>query len=213
MRGLLHDLGHEMTTLSYLVEALRGDAALPDEATARLEVLALELSRMLDMVISSMPDGPGEAVEAVDLRSLASRVAQLAQVAHDASVALAPGPPIRVEASPSLVWRVLANVVDNAARAAAPRGRVEIAVTARERRPDAAAGAVIEVTDDGPGFGQGPPGTSAMGLTVAASLLDSCGGRFTVDTPEEGGTRVRITLPGEAPASAGASGQAGAWSP
>ena len=50
VRGLLHDLGHEMTTLSYLVEAVRGDVDLPEDAGYRLELLSLEMSRLLDII-------------------------------------------------------------------------------------------------------------------------------------------------------------------
>ena len=46
LRGLLHDLGHEVTTLSYLVEAVRGDVSLPADSGYRLELLSLEMSRL-----------------------------------------------------------------------------------------------------------------------------------------------------------------------
>ena len=55
--------------------------------------------------------------------------------------------------------------------------------------------AVVEVTDDGPGFGNGPPGTASLGLGVVSSLLESCGGRIEVQAPEAGGARVRLIIP------------------
>lgn len=39
-----------MTTLSYLVEAVRGDVELPGDAESRLELLSLEMSRLLDII-------------------------------------------------------------------------------------------------------------------------------------------------------------------
>ena len=189
-----------MTTLSYLVEAVRGEAALPEDSGLRMELLSLEMSRMLDIIDREMPSTrEPDAVVPVGLRALAGQVTQLANVAHERTeVSLLPGGEVTVEASPALLWRVLTNVVDNAARAAGPGGIVEISV-------DLDREAAIEVTDDGPGFSQGPPGTASLGLPVVKSLLESCDGRLEVHSPEAGGTTVRIVLP--APRGAAGSGR------
>jgi signal transduction histidine kinase len=83
---------------------------------------------------------------------------------------------------------VLTNVVENAARATGPQGKVEIRLR-DEREP------AIDVIDDGPGLGLGPPGTSSLGLLVVTSLLESCGGALEVWSPLAGGTQVSIRLP------------------
>lgn len=194
-RGLLHDLGHQMTTLSYLVEAVRGDVVLPDDSGFRMELLSAEMSRMLEIIASEVPDRrAAEDVGAINLGALTGQVVQLARFAHEAAVILLPGPLVGVEASPALLWRVLTNVVDNAARAAGREGKVEVQV--REEQAEAQdPEAVIEVTDDGPGFGNGPAGTASLGLGVVTSLLEACGGRLEVRAPEEGGTCVRLVIP------------------
>ncbi len=192
MRGLLHDLGHQMTTLSYLVEAVRGDVDLPEDAGFRLELLSLEMTRLLDVIAHEVPGREhATAVGEVSLRSLAGQVAQLARIAHEAAVLLRPGPEVTVLASPVLLWRVLTNVVDNAARAAGP-GRVEITVAMLAEPPPRA---VLEVLDDGPGFGHGPPGAASLGLGVVTTLLESCGGSLEVRAPAGGGALVRIVIP------------------
>ena len=118
-----------MTTLSYLVEAVRGDVDLPEDAGFRLELLSLEMTRLLDVIAHEIPGREdAAAVGEISLRSLAGQVTQLARVAHEAAVTLRPGPEVKVRASPVLLWRVLTNVVDNAARAAGPAGRVELTV-------------------------------------------------------------------------------------
>src|SRR5260370_6459787 len=128
-RGLLHELGHQMTSLSYLVEAVRGDVVLPDDSGFRMELLSVEMSRMLDIVSSEIPDRhEAEEVAAVDLGSLSGQVAQLARFAHEASVVLLPGPAVSVEASPALLWRVPTHVGDNALRAAGPEGPIHGAI-------------------------------------------------------------------------------------
>lgn len=194
-RGLLHDLGHQMTTLSYLVEAVRGDVVLPDDSGFRMELLSAEMTRMLEIIASEIPDSrEAEDVGAINLGALTGQVTQLAEFAHDASVTLLPGPLVGVEASPALLWRVVTNVVDNAARAAGPAGKVVVEIHEEQgqaQNPEA----VIEVTDDGPGFGKGPSGIASLGLGVVTSLLESRGGRLEVQAPEAGGTRVRIIMP------------------
>ncbi len=186
-----------MTTLSYLVEAVRGDLDMPGDAGIRLELLSLEMSRLLDVIATEMPGRQDEAaaVGPVGLRALAGQVTRLARVAHETEVRLQPGPEVSIEASPAVLWRVLTNVVDNAARAAGPDGHVDVAVSPLPGR----GGAAIDVTDDGPGFGNGPPGTAALGLSVVTALLESCGGRMEVRAPDGRGASVRIVVPARPP--------------
>jgi signal transduction histidine kinase len=153
-----------------------------------MEILALELTRLLDIIGDGLSGAAAAGVNTVDVRSLAHRVEQLTRIRHPASVRLLPGPEVTAEADPSLVWRVLTNVVENAARATGPQGKVEIRLR-DEREP------AIDVIDDGPGLGLGPPGTSSLGLLVVTSLLESCGGALEVWSPLAGGTQVSIRLP------------------
>jgi signal transduction histidine kinase len=188
LRGLLHDLGHEITTLSYLIEAVRGDQTLPDDSGYRLELVSLEMSRLRDIIQQGLSGEVGGSAEAVSVTGLATQLTRLAELAYEADVSLAPGDEVTATIDPLLLWRVLSNVVDNAARAAGPRGRVILTVRADN-------GAVIEVTDDGPGFGAGPPGTASLGLGIVRSLLEACGGSLAVHAPPGGGTTVQVSVP------------------
>jgi signal transduction histidine kinase len=194
LRGLLHDLGHEITTLSYLVEAVRGDKSLPDDSAYRLELVALEMSRLLELIDQGLNGDIGGGAETVSVRGLAAQLTNLADAAYPADVTLLPGADLTATINPLLLWRVLSNLVDNAARAAGRGGRVTLAA-----RLDGGphGGPVIEVSDDGPGFGAGPPGTASLGLGVVRSLLEACGGSLTVQPPRGRGTTVRILLPSE----------------
>lgn len=200
VRGLLHDLGHEVTTLSYLVESMRAEPGLPAAVGARMELLSLEASRLLDMVFRGLSgDHERRPADIVDVRALASQVAQLAGTRHGPCVTIRPGPDVRVQVSSVLLWRALSNVVGNAARAAGPAGRVELVIGRAPRSAHSSgaiiSGAIIEVIDNGPGFGLGPPGKASLGLDVARSLLRSCGGGLEISTPDAGGTQVRLVLP------------------
>jgi signal transduction histidine kinase len=191
VRGWLHDLGHDLTTLSYLVEVIHADPALSAESAARVSLVSRELSRLLDAVAREMfDDHVAGLIEAVDVRVLAGQVAELATAVHATPVVLRAGPEVKLRVNPTLLWRVLSNVVDNAARATSPDGQVELAI-------NGAGDCVIDVIDNGPGFRHGPPGLAALGLRVVSSLLGSCGGTLEVHSPEGGGTRVRMTFPGQ----------------
>lgn len=190
IRGLLHDLGHEMTTLSYLVEAVRGDPALPGDSGARMELVSVEVSRLLEIIRQALSGTA--ATDPIDVRAMASELTRLAAAASGTPVVLRPGPAVTIKVSETLLWRALANVVDNATRAAGEAGRVEVVI-------GQASQTVIDVIDDGPGFGNGPRGTASLGLRVATSLLESCGGSLEVHSPAAGGSRVRIALPGGQP--------------
>lgn len=192
VRGLLHDVSNEVATLSYLVDAVRGDPALPPSSAPRIELLSQQLARLLGLISGELLDEPPDgAGEEVDVRALADQMAQFASAAQIAEVVVHPGAPVRADVSPTILWRVLSNVVGNAARAAGPGGHVEVTIIR------GMGDAVIDVTDDGPGFGNGPPGLASLGLRVVKSLLSSCGGTLAVQSPEAGGTRVRMVLPGQ----------------
>jgi signal transduction histidine kinase len=215
LRGLLHDLGHEMTTLSYLVEAVRGDVCLADDSSYRLELLSLEMARLLEIIREGLA-GPGTgSAGPVGVREVVTQLARLGQLAYPAEVSLLPGPEVTALVNPVLLWRVLANLVENAARAAGPDGRVTLAIRHESGHLGGQAGqpgegapasgpgpagnpagqAVIEVSDDGPGFGAGPPGAASIGLEVVSSLLESAGGTLVVESGPGRGTTARVTLP------------------
>jgi len=186
MRGLLHDIGHEISAMSLLVDAVREDRGLPARARAQLQLLGQELARLRDVISHEMAGG--SPASAVSLRPLATQLTQLADAASAASVKLLPGPDVTAETSPELVWRVLSNVIGNAARAAGAEGLVTVEIAQDTM-------ATIDVTDDGPGFGNGPKGRTSLGLRVVTSLLASCGGTLEIYPARPAGTRVRIALP------------------
>ncbi len=180
VRGLLHDLGHQMMTLSLLADSVREDSALSAESRQRMELVMQEMLRILDIIADAMPTDPRlPAAGAVDIRLLANEVANLAGLAYATTVIVEPGGPAVIRMGASLMWRVLANLVDNAVRAAGPRGRVDIRI---EQGLDT----VLEVTDNGPGFGGDPArrcgprpyrGAPATGLGRRPSRRRRCAGR------------------------------------
>ncbi len=191
--GVLHDLGHQMMTVSMLAETLQ--SVLPEDehdgtdARRQAALMVQEAVRAMKMIADFVPPAgpaalPGSGQQQlIDVRELTAELTRLGQLRHAASVRLTAGPPVYMTVNPMLVWRVLTNLVDNAARAAGPDGHVEIRISR-------AAGTIIEVADDGGGFGSGPGGTG-RGLSVVGQLLAATGGELEVEPGRYGGTRAR----------------------
>jgi two-component system sensor histidine kinase KdpD len=124
-----------------------------------------------------------------------------------------------IKADPILLEQTLVNVLDNAAKYAAPGS--EIAITA-ERSGEALD---IAIEDEGPGIpeadrerifdmfyrvraGDGDSKGTGLGLAIARGILDAHGGSIAARSRADGraGTRIEIRLP----LSAAARTQAGA---
>jgi len=112
-------------------------------------------------------------------------------------------PPLR--ADPDRLLSLVTNLVENAARHTPPG--TPIGVEARAL----AGGVELSVWDRGPGIPEEEKsrvfepfyqigehaGGSGLGLAVARMVVRAHGGRIAIEDHEEGGTRVRVWLPGE----------------
>jgi signal transduction histidine kinase len=54
---------------------------------------------------------------------------------------------------------------------------------------------VVQVDDDGPGFGAGSPGTAALGLGIVQDLVSATGGELDIHPGAMGGCCVHLRLP------------------
>lgn len=193
--GLLHDLAHQIMTISLLAEALQADSGLSPEGRRRSKLMAAEAARALGMIDdASRAAAPrsreDDGSQLTDVRLVAARACEMAAAAHQATVKLLPGGPAYVAISPILVWRVLRNLVDNAARAAGPGGQVELTI-------GRSSGTEIIVADDGPGPGRGRAGSAGLGLPVVRQLLAAAGGELEISERPGGGTVARAVFGGQ----------------
>ncbi|MDA3626989.1 ATP-binding protein [Saccharopolyspora oryzae] len=183
MRSLLHDLGHGLATLSYLADGLRADPALPGDALHRLQLMELELDRLLELV--ELREHPRE--DGFALRDLLTQLVAVKSLRGTVEVELLEGAEVTIRTDQTLLWRMVSNLLDNAVRAA--RSRVTVAVR------ESAGELHVEISDDGPGFGRGPSGTASLGLGIVVALARRCGAELRVDPAPGGGTCARLVFP------------------
>lgn len=213
------DVSHELRTP---LTAIRGAAEtlmqvdVPDEERKRfLDNIVHEADRLARMaenllVLERMEGGTGElALGPVDLAAVAERTAAamapaLSPAGTEVSIVGAAPP---VVGDPDRLQQVLANLIDNAARAAGPGGRVVV-----ELDRDGGS-AVLRVTDDGPGIpAEALPhvferfyrseasrdrasGGAGLGLSIAQAIVRAHGGTVCAANGPEGGALVTVRLP------------------
>ncbi|MCW2849393.1 MAG: histidine kinase [Marmoricola sp.] len=211
-----HELRTPLTALVAVLENLDDGVSEPDPATIRVAVGQAErLSDLVgDLLDLSRVDAGVVALDRTDVPvaelaalAVAEARATMRQVGFDVRVE---PPELVVEADPSRLHQLLANLLDNAARHSPSGGTVRVwagEVDGRVR---------IEVSDEGPGivpqdrervferFGtlQDPQGGgTGLGLAIARWVTDLHGGRIgLVDPlPGESGARFRVDLPRLAP--------------
>jgi signal transduction histidine kinase len=212
-RQLDHDIQHQLATIAILASLLgTADDVGPDSRSRALQIVEETqwLGRLLRAAscqrdrlwsdASAQLDTPTRAARSSRLRprAHAGRPVRLDHIATDvaAGAQLSTAATVRLDANetwapvdPLTFWRVLTNIVNNAVRATGPHGEVRVQVFTIGSR------ALVQVEDDGPGFGAGPAGSSAHGLDIARDLVLSMAGELQIGRGAGGGCRVQLSLP------------------
>jgi two-component system sensor histidine kinase MprB len=209
-RQLVSDASHELrtplTSLRTNIEVLsRDDVLAPDERQNLLRDVSEQLIEMSALVseLVELARGDEHPQEPEDVR--------LDLVAADAIERMTrnrPGVEFKpdleetlVRGVPSTIERAVSNLLDNAAKWSPPGGEIDVVVRDSE----------LAVRDHGCGiseedvpfifdrFYRAPsarsmPG-SGLGLAIVRQVAEAHGGTVTVEAPEDGGTRMRLTLP------------------
>lgn len=207
-----HDLRNLLASSQLLSDQL---ATVPDP---RVQRFAPKLMRSLERAIAFCQStlSYGRAQEAAPDRRMmliepvVTEVRESAGLASDASItwisAIERG--LSIDADPDQLFRVLLNLVRNAAQALEGRPRsdaaaMQIRITGRRE----GSVAIVEVSDTGPGVPaqtrehlfeafqtSGRPGGSGLGLAIAAELVRAHGGEIHLVEGTIGAT-FRITIP------------------
>ncbi|HEX6742609.1 MAG TPA: HAMP domain-containing sensor histidine kinase [Solirubrobacteraceae bacterium] len=209
-RQLVADASHELrtpvTSMRTNVEVLRdapemGESdrrALLDDVVEQAE----ELGNLVGDLIALARDGEAPpATEDVRLDELVAEAVVRARRHAPAVAFTLRAEPSSVMGAPDRIGRAVNNLLDNAAQHA---DRVEVTVSAD---------GIVAVRDHGPGVppedvplifdrfyrgatARGRSG-SGLGLAIVRQVAESHGGSVRVESPEDGGARFVLALPGE----------------
>jgi signal transduction histidine kinase len=204
VRQLAHDLRQPIAAIQALAAAAAADPRCSGSVLVRLRQIADEagwMARAIDELLADPETNAEPVPEPVPIGALvrdvvnSERLTYRGQLTADCQA----GTPRYVLAPATALRRALANVLANATRAAGAGGHVRVT----DRAADGVE--LIEITDDGPGFGH-VPAAHGIGLQVTRRTLTECGGRLDIERRPPGQTLVRLTLP-LASAATGAGGQ------
>lgn len=180
---LRHDMAQALSAMSAVLGLIETDPLHAATVLSRLEQLRTQVEWMAAILEDAMGDPlPCDVGEAVAEAWSAEGKHVLCSVRlRREHVA-----PARVD--PVALRRALRNLLDNAIRAAGLHGRVDITVCQAGER------IVVDVSDDGPGFGRIPT-QSGLGLSEVRAFAQSAGGSVSVTESELGGTLIRLEIP------------------
>jgi signal transduction histidine kinase len=187
VEAICHDLRQHLATGMLLAQAPENED-LRDSVRLRFAVLKQQLEYAADLVAILSADAgprPGRGRGRADLATLATQCVEASRSAHDVALQLH-GPDHAVGGDPVLLRRAIANLLDNACRAATSAGHVLVQVGGNQLDR------WVEVADNGPGFGEIRSGTG-VGLSVVRAAVQAGNGRLEIAS--EGGTRIRMTFP------------------
>jgi signal transduction histidine kinase len=177
------------------VFALAGAAlvqpGLPESVRGRLEQIVEQAQWLADMVRDCLgaDERPATAGPLVDLTAVAGEAVAAERVTYAGDLAVArPSVPVLAEGNRVTIRRIIANLLNNATRAAGPLGRVRVEIGYDHKQ------AHLAIDDSGPGFGRIPEVTG-LGLCAVVRSVGESGGRLEFARGSLGGVCVRLWLP------------------
>jgi len=207
-----HELRSPLTAVRLQLQLL--DRAPDDparaEARANLGAAVDRAVHMIEQLLALARAEPREvqmdlkpvALESVAIEAITDTHA-FAQSRH-ITVELEADPDARVAGDPASLRTLMRNLVDNAVRYTPEQGRVQV------RTRNTANGAVIEVSDTGPGIppsergrafdrfyrrASSPEGGSGLGLAIVKAIADRHSAKIALEDAAGGGLRVVVSFP------------------
>jgi signal transduction histidine kinase len=190
-RMLCHDLKQPVAAILMLAS---NTAALPPEELSedvrrRLQQIEGQAHELVELIDSTLSPSISGVSSPADLDATLADVVRRVRLTYTGRVVLLPGAAgARVLPGHVLVRRVFGNVLDNAIRAA---GKAGVVCVSTQR---ASAHVIVDVDDDGAGWGQTVPG-HGLGLSFVTQIMQMYGGSISAQGLVQGGTRVRLEFP------------------
>jgi two-component system sensor histidine kinase MprB len=168
-----------------LVETVMSTSGIPSEVLGTLSRIRQQTDWMVELLRSTEDD---QQVSVVDLADAVEGPCLATPAGVPYEVNLVTMDAAEVLVNPVDLKRSAWNLLDNARRAVAHGGTVEVCV--RRHRRDA----VLEVADSGPGFGQLAT-HEGHGLVGVRRFAKRFGGDFSIGSSSLGGALVTLRLP------------------
>jgi signal transduction histidine kinase len=190
---LWHDLRQSVAVIMASASAAAGDPTTSPDACRWLGHISEEAKRMSRICEHAIrAESAPRTLLALD--DVVSGVIERIRVVLSTVIEFEPSQEV-INVDGPTVERALANVLDNACKAAGPDGRVRIEI---HRAPDD--NVLITVDDNGPGFGAAREGRAGMGLDATRHVLGPLGGSLRISTRGPlGGARVELRVPFDSP--------------
>ena len=213
-----HDLKTPLTSILSYAELLRQEELPPaaadyariiDEKAQRLKAMVQDVFEVSKAAADQLP----VTLERLDLgkllrQTLADQDGPIQKSGLTFTVDLPPEP-LMIDADGKRLYRVFQNLLDNALRYALPGSRVYLTLKTAERAAETAGLAQVSIRNtsrnelpEGVDFtarfvrgdGSRTDGGSGLGLSIASSFTEACGGTFQVETVADLFTAV-VTFP------------------
>jgi two-component system, NtrC family, sensor histidine kinase PilS len=207
--GVAHEIRNPMASISGSIELLRQSPQASEDDRALMTIVHREVQRLNVLIGDLLDYANPRAKQSVDF-DLASLVEETVQVARGDQnfpdvvlTATVLDKPLHIFADPAKLRQVVWNLVRNAADAASGGGKHVLVEARREGE-----GAVLSVTDDGPGIPDQLLGRifdpfvttkqkgTGLGLATCHAIVVEHGGRIDVETDLGRGTKMVVTIPG-----------------
>jgi two-component system sensor histidine kinase MprB len=183
---LRHDLRQPLTAVSLLVDAVVTITGIPPEVAGVLKQVQQQTDWMVELLRSTEVEQPEVAV--VDLAEAVEGPCSATPEDAPYEVRFDKRDEAYVLVDPVALKRSVWNLMDNARRAVADGGTVEVRVRRQPRD------VVLEVADSGPGFGGLAP-HHGHGLVGVRRFAERFGGDFSAGSSSLGGALVTLKLP------------------
>lgn len=210
--GIVHDFRNPMSSLRLDVQMLAKEAQAGEKCRIdRLAQLATRIRSTLDRMdkvfqeFLYMSKPMPNRLETVDLAVCVKDCVAVLEARHEhAGLQMTvqyPPHPVPVAAFPSALQRAVMNVLVNAEQFSPAGGRIEVEVSLIDGM------GVVDVRDQGPGIPQEDrkrvfemfvstrPGGTGLGLFLARTAVEKCGGSLRVLDKTTPGAWLRLSLP------------------
>lgn len=188
-REICHDMRQPVAGVLALAATALTVAELPNAARSWLEQIVTEAQSLAELIDDYLGGSSAGDTLRTDLGQVAAQAVTGARPTYQGLLRMrAPARPVLTAVSRIDAWRIIANLLSNATRAAGPNGQVTVSVS------DVSDNALLVVEDSGPGFARIPPG-SGLGSGVIADCLIRCGGRIQYGPSQAGGVKAALSLP------------------